>query len=151
MFDTGISVPSIRPGGAPSGHVDHDNPFAVELFPPALAIRAVRTLPDQVRNQGRCCAMDITKDIQSMTSFRNRSAEVMQHLRETGRPVVLTVNGRAAAVIQDAEAYQKLLDVASDASAADGIRQGLADLVAGRTRPARDVFAELRAEYDLPR
>jgi hypothetical protein len=29
--------------------------------------------------------MDITKDIQPMTTFRNRSAEIMRHLRATGR------------------------------------------------------------------
>lgn len=49
--------------------------------------------------------MDITKDIQPMTTFRNNSAQIMRHLKETGRPAVLTVTGRAAAVIQDAEAY----------------------------------------------
>ena len=95
--------------------------------------------------------MDITKDIQPMTTFRNHSAEIMQHLRETQRPVILTVNGKAAAVVQDAEAYQRLLDLAADASAAEGIRQGLEDIANGRTRPAQDVFDEIRAEYDIPR
>lgn len=95
--------------------------------------------------------MDITKDIQPMTFFRNHSAEVLQHLKATKRPVVLTVNGKAAAVVQDAEAYQHLLDLAAEASAAEGIRQGLEDLRVGRTRPARAVFDELRGEYGLPR
>lgn len=95
--------------------------------------------------------MDITKDIQPMTFFRNHSAEVLQHLKATKRPVVLTVNGKAAAVVQDAEAYQHLLDLAAEASAAEGIRQGLEDLRAGRTRSARAVFDELRGEYGLPR
>lgn len=95
--------------------------------------------------------MDITRDIRSMTSFRNHSAEVMQHLRKTGRPVVLTVNGRAAAVVQDAEAYQRLLDLATEASAAEGIRQGRDDLADGRTRPAADVFEDLRALHGIPR
>jgi prevent-host-death family protein len=95
--------------------------------------------------------MDITKDIQPMTTFRNHSAEIMRHLRETRRPVILTVNGKAAAVVQDAEAYQHLLDLAAEASAAEGIRQGLEDLETGRTRPARDVFNDLRAEYGIPR
>lgn len=95
--------------------------------------------------------MDITKDIQPMTEFRNHSAAFMRHLRETGRPVILTVNGKAAAVVQDAEAYQRLLDLAADASAAEGIRQGLEDMAAGRTRPAREVFDEIRAEHDIPR
>ena len=95
--------------------------------------------------------MDITKDIQPMTTFRNHSAEIMQHLRETKRPVILTVNGKAAAVVQDAEAYQHLLDLAAEASAAEGIRQGLEDLQNGRTRPARAAFDALRTEYGIRR
>ena len=95
--------------------------------------------------------VDITKDIQSMTSFRNHSAEFMQHLKATGRPMVLTVNGKAAAVVQDAEAYQRLLDVAAEASVEEGIRQGLDDLADGRTRPAAEVFDVIRAAYGIPR
>jgi len=95
--------------------------------------------------------MDITRDIQPMTTFRNNSAEVMRHLKETGRPVVLTVNGKAAAVIQDAAAYQHLLDLAARADASEGIRQGLDDIAQGQSRPARDAFEDLRAEHDIPR
>jgi prevent-host-death family protein len=95
--------------------------------------------------------VDITKDIQSMTSFRNHSAEFLRHLRETGRPMVLTVNGKAAAVVQDAEAYQRLLDIAAEASAEEGIRQGLDDLAEGRARPAVEVFDEVRAAHGIPR
>ncbi len=95
--------------------------------------------------------MDITKDIQPMTLFRNHSAAFMQHLKETGRPLVLTVNGKAAAVVQDAEAYQRLLDLAAEASEEEGVRQGREDVASGRTRAARDVFDELRAEYGIPR
>ena len=53
--------------------------------------------------------------------------------------------------MQDAEAYQHLLDLAQEASAAEGIRQGLEDLRNGRTRLARAVFEEIRAEHDIPR
>jgi len=95
--------------------------------------------------------MDITKDIQPMTTFRNHSAEIMRHLKETKRPVVLTVNGKAAAVVQDAEAYQRLLDIAAEASAEEGIRQGLKELEQGLGRPVEEVFDELRAEFGIPR
>jgi prevent-host-death family protein len=94
--------------------------------------------------------MDITKDIMPMTTFRNNSAKIMQLLKETQRPVILTVNGKAAAVLQDAEAYQRLLDLAAEATAAEGIRQGLEDVSSGRTRPARIVFDELRAKHGIP-
>ena len=90
--------------------------------------------------------MDITKDIQAMTTFRNHSAKFLRHLRKTKRPLVLTVNGKAAAVVQDAEAYQRLLDLAGE-----GIRQGFEDAAEGRTRSAREVLDEIRTEYDIPR
>ena len=81
----------------------------------------------------------------------------MKFLKKTKRPVVLTVKGRAAAVVQDAAAYQRLLDVAARASAEEGIRQGLQDLKKGRVRPARDFFDEfeakqgIRGQADFPR
>ena len=53
--------------------------------------------------------------------------------------------------MQDAEAYQRLLDVAARADAAEGIRQGLQDIEKGRTKPARDVFNEVRAKYGIRR
>jgi prevent-host-death family protein len=119
----------------------------VQVLP--LHWRAI-TLPYSVTLQ-REHQMDIIKDIQPMTTFRNNSAEFMRHLRETKRPIILTVNGQAAAILQDAESYQRLLDLAAEANAAEGIRQGLEDLANGRTQLAMDVFEEIRAEYDIPR
>lgn len=50
----------------------------------------------------------------------------MKQLKRSKSPLVLTVNGKAAAVVQDAEAYQRLLDIAARADVGEGIRQGLA-------------------------
>lgn len=95
--------------------------------------------------------LDITKDIQSLTTFRRRSGDFMKQLRRSQRPVVLTVKGKAAAIVQDAEAYQRLLDIAAQADAEEGIRQGLDDVAHGRTRPARDVFEQIRRKHAIPR
>jgi PHD/YefM family antitoxin component YafN of YafNO toxin-antitoxin module len=95
--------------------------------------------------------MDIARDIQPLTYFRRQSADVVKRLKATRRPMILTINGKAELVVQDAVSYQRLLDIAAQADAREGIRQGLADASRGRTRPARDVFAEIRAEYDIPR
>jgi hypothetical protein len=65
------------------------------------------------------------------------------------RRTVLAVKGKAAAVIQDREAGQRLLDAAAHADAAEGIRQGLEDLANGRGVPAREVFDALRAEFGV--
>ena len=93
--------------------------------------------------------IDITKDIQPLTTFRNHSVESMQQLKATQRPIILTVNGKPEAVVQDAAAYQRLLDIAAAADVNEGIRQGVEDLATGRTRPVREVFAELNEEYGI--
>jgi prevent-host-death family protein len=95
--------------------------------------------------------LDLTKDIQSLTTFRRQSGDFMKQLKKTKRPVVLTVNGKAAAIVQDAEAYQRLLDIAASADEDEAIRQGLEDVKKGRTRPAREFFAEFEAKHGLRR
>lgn len=94
---------------------------------------------------------DITKDIHSVTIFRRNPALFMKQVKKTKRPVVLTVKGKAAAVIQDAEAYQRLLDIVARADVNEAIRQGLEDAAMGRTRPAQQVFSEIRERYGIPR
>ena len=95
--------------------------------------------------------LDITSDIQSLSTFRRPSGDFLKQLKRTCRPVVLTVKGKATAVVQDAAAYQRLLDIAATASAAEGIRQGMDDMKQGKTRPAREFFADFEAEHGIPR
>jgi prevent-host-death family protein len=95
--------------------------------------------------------IDITKDIQSLTTFRRRSGEFLKQLKKSKRPVVLTVKGRAAAVVQDAGAYQRLLDIAAQAQAVEGIRQGLEDVREGKVRLASEFFKEFETRHGIPR
>ena len=95
--------------------------------------------------------IDITKDIQPLTTFRNNSVKFMKRLKKTRRPIILTVNGKPEAVVQSAAEYQRLLDLAAAADANEGIRQGLEDMRKGRTRPADEVFEEMRRKYAIPR
>ena len=95
--------------------------------------------------------IDITKDIQSLTTFRRRSGDFIKQLKKSKRPVVLTVKGKAAAIVQDAEAYQRLLDIAAQADAEEGIRQGLEDAKRGKMRSAREFFAGFEAEDGILR
>lgn len=94
---------------------------------------------------------DITKDIHSVTTFRRNPGQFMKQLKKTKRPVVLTVKGKAEAVVQDAESYQRLLDIAARADVHEAIRQGLEDVAHGRTRPAHEVFNEIRRRHGIPR
>ena len=65
--------------------------------------------------------------------------------------MVLTVKGKAAAIVQDAEAYQRLLDIAARADSEEGIRQGLDDVAHGRTRSAKEAFDEIRRKHGISR
>ena len=49
-------------------------------------------------------------DIFSLSDFQRRTKEHVRRLRATGRPTVLTVNGRPELVVLDAESYQEILD-----------------------------------------
>jgi prevent-host-death family protein len=95
--------------------------------------------------------LDITQDIQPLTTFRNNSVKMLKHLKATGRPIVLTVNGKAAATVISAKEYQRLMDIAAEADEREGVRLGDADVAAGRTRPAEEVFADMRKRYGLSR
>jgi prevent-host-death family protein len=95
--------------------------------------------------------LDITKDIQSLTTFRRRSGEFMKQLRKSKRPVVLTVKGKAAAVVQDAEAYQRLLDIAARADMEEGVRQGLEEAKQGKSRPLTEFLEEFEAKHGIRR
>ena len=54
--------------------------------------------------------MDLTRDIDSLTHFKRNTTEVIKQLKATGEPMVLTVNGKAEIVIQDAASYQRMLE-----------------------------------------
>lgn len=95
--------------------------------------------------------LDITKDIQSLTNFRRKSGKFLREMKKSKRPVVLTVNGKAEAVVQDAESYQRLLDGAARADIYEAIRQGVDDIVHGRTRPARKALNEFRRRHGVSR
>jgi len=95
--------------------------------------------------------LDTKSDIQTMTSFRRQSGSLLKQLEKSKRPMILTVRGKATAVVQDAEAYQRLLDIAAEASAEEGIRQGLEDSLQGRTRSAEEFFEEFESTHGISR
>ncbi|MEP7309353.1 MAG: type II toxin-antitoxin system Phd/YefM family antitoxin [Acidobacteriota bacterium] len=88
------------------------------------------------------------KEILPLTDFQRHTKAHLKRLKETGRPQVLTVNGRAEVVVQDAEAYQTLLDTVQRAEALEGIRRGLEDVKAGRTRPLADALEDLVRRHE---
>jgi prevent-host-death family protein len=81
--------------------------------------------------------LDLAKDIQSLSHFKRNTAAVMRQIKKSGNPLVLTVNGKAEVVVQDAAAYQRLLERAEMAEMLEFLREAKADADAGRTVSAR--------------
>jgi PHD/YefM family antitoxin component YafN of YafNO toxin-antitoxin module len=83
------------------------------------------------------------QDIRSLTDFQRNTKAHLRRLKNTGRPEVLTVNGKAELIVQDASAYEETLD------AIRGIQRGLDAMKAGTGKPFRAALDEIRARHKL--
>jgi prevent-host-death family protein len=87
--------------------------------------------------------IDVTQDIHSLTTFKRNTSGLMKHMKKTGRPLVLTINGKAEAVLLDAAAFQ---EVADHLDAIASIRRGRGQARKGEGRLADGVLADLERE-----
>ena len=92
--------------------------------------------------------INLSKDIHSLTDFKRNTTEFVQRLKQTKHPVVLTVNGKAELVVQDAESYQKLLDAVELLETLKGIKLGLEQSSRGEDKKAEDFFNQLFDKLD---
>jgi hypothetical protein len=65
-------------------------------------------------------------------------------MKETGQPVVLTINGKAELVVQDALSYQKLIERAGRVEELEALRASVEEMRSGKVVPAAEVLAEMR-------
>lgn len=94
-------------------------------------------------------AMIKTAGIDSLTNFQKNVKHFTSRLEETKEPLVLTVNGKAKLVVQDAEAYQSMVDELERGRFIDAVRQGLKESQQGLGRPAEEVYAQMKEKYGL--
>ncbi len=93
--------------------------------------------------------MNLIHDIHPLTDFKRKTSDFLRQLKETGNPVVLTINGKAEIVVQDAASYQKLYDLAERLETIQAVKEGIASADRGEGRPMDDAFDAL--EKDLRR
>ncbi len=72
----------------------------------------------------------VSEDIVPLYEFKARAAQVLRRLRESNRAVVITQNGRPAAVLVSPEEFDRLQERERFLDAVD---DGLRDSDAGRT------------------
>ena len=93
--------------------------------------------------------MDLSRDIHPLTDFKRNTPEFLRQLKETGHPLVLTINGKAEIVVQDAKSYQRLLDLAERLETIQAVKEGMASMERGEGRPMDQVFDELEKNLRL--
>ena len=82
-----------------------------------------------------------SEDIRSVTDLKRNMRGILDHLHATGRPIILTVNGRADSVLLDVRVYERYLQAGNLArllAPAEG------EVESGRTRPARQFLKEFK-------
>ena len=90
--------------------------------------------------------MNVVRDIQSLSVFKRDASKIIKQIKATKEPVVLTVNGKAEVVVQDAESYQKLIEAKERAETVAVLRERLADR-SGKTQTIDEVFQELAEKH----
>lgn len=84
-------------------------------------------------------SISITQDIKSVTDLKKRTNEIFRQIHQTGRPVIITVNGRPDAVLIDVEIFEKKLKALNLGSL---LAEAESDISAGKIRPAKEFLEE---------
>ena len=86
-------------------------------------------------------SLNPSENIRSVTDLKRKTKEILNQVHRTRRPVVLTVNGKADAVLMDTNTYEKHLKAGNMARL---LAWGEEDIAAGRTRPVRSFLKEFK-------
>eukprot|EP00456_Euglypha_rotunda_P041351 TRINITY_DN3207_c0_g4_i1.p2 TRINITY_DN3207_c0_g4~~TRINITY_DN3207_c0_g4_i1.p2 ORF type:complete len:104 (+),score=24.05 TRINITY_DN3207_c0_g4_i1:346-657(+) len=95
-----------------------------------------------VRICSRAEMMRYSTRIKPISYFKANAAEVLAELNDGAEPMILTQNGEAKAIIQDIRSYEQTQETLAMLKI---LALGMEDIKAGRVRPAREVFEEIKA------
>lgn len=87
--------------------------------------------------------INLKEEINSLSNFKRNTSGFIEQLKETGKPIILTINGKAELVVQDAESYQKLLEISEKLETIEALKPAIEEMKAGKGELAEKVFAEL--------
>lgn len=88
--------------------------------------------------------MILPTDIDTLDNFKRQSKREIQKLKRSGRPKVLTINGKAAVIVQDASAYENLIRWMDQVDCIEAVQQGAAEADAGKLIDADEYFRKAK-------
>ena len=84
--------------------------------------------------------INISQNIVSLSDFKTKASRMLHEIQNSRRPLVITQNGKAAAVIISPYDFDLLTE---QARFVDAVQRGLADVQNGRMLPDDDLDKEL--------
>ena len=87
------------------------------------------------------------REVRSVTEFQRNIKDYVGRLKDKKTPMVLTVNGRAELVVQDAGGYQDILDRLDRAETVANIRRGIQQGNRGEGIPVEEAGRRLRKKH----
>ena len=93
-------------------------------------------------------SLSITEDIKSVSELKKRTREVFEQVHHTGRPVIVTVNGKPDVVLLDATVFEKKLKILNLGVL---LAEAETDIKKKHTRSARDFLKELKRNAKISR
>ena len=91
--------------------------------------------------------LDINKGILPLTEFKQKSSAIISQVQKTKNPAVLTVNGRAQAVLIDPESYQNMVNQIALLRSADQITASLIEMENDEGIESDVFFKKLRKKF----
>ncbi len=91
------------------------------------------------------------KDVHSLSDFQRNAKEHLRRLKKSGRVSLLTVNGKGAVIVQDAEAFSRMIAQYEREHLMEAVRVGIEQMEAGKGIPLEEAERRLRAKHGLTR
>lgn len=88
--------------------------------------------------------LDLKNGIRSLSEFKQNSSDILKYIKKTHSPAVLTINGKAEAVLLDPESYQEMVNKISLLESAKKIEASLLEMENDKGIPAKEAFQKLR-------
>lgn len=92
-------------------------------------------------------SISISEDIKSVSELKKKTNEIFKQMHHTGRPIIVTVNGKPDAVLLDVEVFEKKI---KSLNLGVLLAEAEADIKKGRVREARKFIKELKKSAKVP-
>lgn len=99
-------------------------------------------------NQAAIYMLNAGQGINSLSNFQQNTTQFIEQLRETGQPIVLTVDGKAEVIVQDVKSDQKLLELVERLETIEAVQVALNQMKAGEGKPVDEAFKEILNSLD---